>query len=238
MIPKKIHYIWLGKNAKPANFKEVFSSWGTYGEGYEIKEWNEDNCTEFALPPVFYSLLSLKKYAFASDVFRFYILKKYGGFYIDIDQMLLKRLDDFLDNELVFCKYHSREDYYSFGLFGAEANNPFIQSMCTFFEEDEKYNDTRQFTIINVLGSKMLNAMIEKNKQFSVRILDQEYFHPEIENKWTDHTYAHHLANTSWVVWYKRLLYKVPYYTKIKKIVFALLPKALRRKIGFDITYS
>lgn len=237
MIPKKIHYIWLGRNKKPSNFKDVFASWGKFAGDYELKEWNEDTCKEFELPKIFYTFLQLKKYAFASDVLRFYILKKYGGFYIDIDQLLLKKLDDFLDKELVFCKYHSRNDYYGFGLFGACEGNYFIEKMCTFFESDNEYSSGKQFFIINVVGSKMLNELIQ-NEHLPVTILEQEYFHPEIENKWTDHTYAHHLSNTSWVVWYKKLLYKIPYYSFFKKIIMNVLPKSIKRKIGFDITYK
>jgi mannosyltransferase OCH1-like enzyme len=236
MIPKKIHYIWLGRHKKPSNFKEVFSSWEKFASEYEVKEWNEDNCTEFELPPVFYTFLRLKKYAFASDVLRFYILKKYGGFYSDIDQVLVKPLDDFLDKELVFCKYHSRDDYYGFGLFGVSKNNLFVETMCHFFETDTNYTQGKQFTIINVIGSKVLNSLMKEG--LTATILEQEYFHPEIENKWTDHTYAHHLSNTSWVVWYKKILYKLPYYLFLKKIVMSLLPKSIKRKIGFDITYK
>ena len=56
----------MGRHKKPSNFGKVSSSWGKFTKGYELKEWNEDNCNEFDLPKVFYTFHTLKKYAFAS----------------------------------------------------------------------------------------------------------------------------------------------------------------------------
>ena len=152
--------------------------------------------------------------------------------------MLLHPLDDFLPQTLVFCKYHTKNDYYSFGLFGTEKDNSFINAMCYFFEHDVAYSEAKRFTIINVIGSKVLNSLIKDDVGYPVCILEQEYFHPEIQDKWTDHSYAYHLSNTSWVVWYKRILYKMPYYSYFKKIFIKILPRSIKSKLGFDITYS
>ena len=43
MIPKKIHYIWLGGKPK-SNFSNIcINSWYEKLNDYEIIEWNEDN---------------------------------------------------------------------------------------------------------------------------------------------------------------------------------------------------
>lgn len=92
-IPKIIHYIWLGNNKKPKSFDIAINSWQTFAKDWNIIRWSEDNIGEFVLPEIFYKFLKAKKYAFASDVLRFYILQKYGGFYMDIDQILIKDIN-------------------------------------------------------------------------------------------------------------------------------------------------
>ena len=43
MIPKKIHYIWLGKNSYPNLMDICINSWREKLPDYEIVEWNEEN---------------------------------------------------------------------------------------------------------------------------------------------------------------------------------------------------
>ena len=40
MIPKKIHYCWLSKNAMPDKFLHCTESWRKYLPDYEFIEWN------------------------------------------------------------------------------------------------------------------------------------------------------------------------------------------------------
>ena len=43
MIPKKIHYCWIGGNPLPKSAKKCIASWKKYCPDYEIIEWNETN---------------------------------------------------------------------------------------------------------------------------------------------------------------------------------------------------
>lgn len=43
MIPKIIHYVWLGGGAKTPSVKRCIASWHKVMPNYEIKEWNESN---------------------------------------------------------------------------------------------------------------------------------------------------------------------------------------------------
>ena len=43
MIPKKIHYFWIGGNPKPESVIYCIESWKKYCPDYEIIEWNETN---------------------------------------------------------------------------------------------------------------------------------------------------------------------------------------------------
>ncbi len=41
MIPKIIHYVWVGGKPKPAYIKTCINSWRKHLRGYRVIEWNE-----------------------------------------------------------------------------------------------------------------------------------------------------------------------------------------------------
>jgi mannosyltransferase OCH1-like enzyme len=43
VIPKKIHYVWVGGKEKPKDIKRCMKTWNKYLDGYEVIEWNENN---------------------------------------------------------------------------------------------------------------------------------------------------------------------------------------------------
>lgn len=94
-IIKKIHYVWLGGKPLPPNVKECIKSWRKYCPDYEIIQWDERNFDIDKYLWVKEALLN-KKFAFAADVIRCLVLKKYGGLYLDTDVELKKNIDDFL----------------------------------------------------------------------------------------------------------------------------------------------
>lgn len=78
MIPKIIHYIWLGGNPKSKLIRMCIKSWKKYLPDFEIKEWNETNFNIDAYPYV-KDAINKKKYAFAADYIRLKVLKDWGG---------------------------------------------------------------------------------------------------------------------------------------------------------------
>lgn len=97
MIPKTIHYIWLGTNEPDERVKRCMQSWQILKEnGWTIKKW-DDSCLQlFELPKVVLAALEHKKYAFASDWLRLRILYSEGGLYFDTDVEVFKGFDDLL----------------------------------------------------------------------------------------------------------------------------------------------
>ena len=43
MIPKIIHYVWVGHNPKSKIIKECIATWKKNLPAYQFIEWNEDN---------------------------------------------------------------------------------------------------------------------------------------------------------------------------------------------------
>ena len=96
MIPKKLHFIWLGKKEIPIHFNDFIIEWRQNYKDYDIIIWNDEMVERENLVPD-----ELKKYyfsdfpeAFKADILRYIILNKYGGFYFDVDCQFLKKIPD------------------------------------------------------------------------------------------------------------------------------------------------
>lgn len=96
MIPKIIHYVWLGGGAKTPSVKRCIASWKKAMPDYQIKEWNESN---FDLDSVVWTkeAIQKKKWSLASDYIRHYAIYTEGGIYMDTDVMVYKSFDEFLN---------------------------------------------------------------------------------------------------------------------------------------------
>ena len=93
MIPKIIHYCWFGRNELPKSALRCIDSWRKHFPDYEIKEWNEDNF-DVDMMPFTREAYARKKYAFVSDVARFWILYHHGGLYFDTDVEVIRPMHD------------------------------------------------------------------------------------------------------------------------------------------------
>lgn len=96
MIPKIIHYCWFGGKPLPKSALKCIKSWKKFFPDYEIKEWNESNF-DVNLMPFTREAYEMKKYAYVSDVARFWILYREGGLYFDTDVEVIRPMDDLID---------------------------------------------------------------------------------------------------------------------------------------------
>ena len=126
MIPKVIHYCWFGRNEKSELIKRCIDSWKKYCPGYDIVEWNEDNCDLNSCTYV-KEAYEAKKWAFVSDYIRHFVLEQYGGIYLDTDVELLKPLDSFLSGN--FVALENEHSIASGLIMGCEKQNWFCEEM-------------------------------------------------------------------------------------------------------------
>lgn len=96
MIPKVIHYCWFGGKPLPKSAKKCIASWKKFMPDYEIEEWNESNF-DIGMIPYTREAYNDGKYAFVSDVARFWVLYHYGGVYFDTDVEVIRSIDDILE---------------------------------------------------------------------------------------------------------------------------------------------
>ena len=192
MIPKIIHYVWLGHGEKSQKIKDWIASWKKHMPDYEIKEWNEDN---FDINYNTYTRQAYeqKKYAFVSDVIRLYALYTEGGLYMDTDVEVFKPLDEFLTNE-AFTGFELI-NYPVCATMGTEKDNKIIKEFLDYYNGKEFEMLTNTKIMSNILGKKGIDRnKNEIQKIDGITIYPQEYF-----NDINGYT-KHHMAG-SWLKW-------------------------------------
>lgn len=201
MIPKKIHYVWLGKGELSERAKHCIESWKKYLPDYEIKEWNEDNF-DLNYNSFVKESYDNKKYAFTSDVVRLYALYTEGGIYMDTDVEVYQSLDPFLE-EKAFTGFEDI-NYPVTATLGAEKENPVIKLMLDYYNciDFKMYDDWREYitnqetstciqsNILGILGIDRQKNEIQKIKNFTV--YPRSYFFTK------DEGYTYHSFGGSW----------------------------------------
>ena len=134
MIPKKIHYIWLGKNSYPNLMDICINSWREKLPEYEIIEWNEENLNfyeEIEKNRFLKECYNRKLWAFLSDYFRIKVLYEEGGVYLDTDMQIIKNIDKLLSND--FFIGAESEKVISAGIIGVIPKHPLMKKILEFY---------------------------------------------------------------------------------------------------------
>lgn len=173
-IPKKVHYIWLGKKPKSKLTEICMNTWYRNLQGYQIIEWNETNlnieklCKNNAFLK---KCVELKLWAFVSDYLRLYILFNEGGIYFDTDVEVIKSLDPLLNRDM-FIGYEEKCQICT-AVMGAEKGNPKIKKFLDFYDQDVWNVDYYINPII------LMNIIKENSELFSnLEIFDRNVFSP------------------------------------------------------------
>ncbi len=208
-IPKVIHYIWLGGNPEPEILQKCKESWKKYCPDYEIKRWDESNLDlnkyQFAK-----DAYEAKKWAFASDVFRFDVLFEEGGIYLDTDVEVLKNIDEFLKYE--FFSGFENDKFIAPGLIigckkGAKIAKDVLEIYKnTTFDIENLVKQTVCILTTNYLVENYNLKQTGETQYFDngkVAMFASDYFCPmdvaTKKVKLTKNTYTIHLYAGSWV---------------------------------------
>lgn len=136
MIPKKIHYVWMGGQEKPKKIKKCIKTWKKILKDYEFIEWNEKNF-DIESHPFVKEAYKNRKWAFVSDYVRAWAIYNYGGIYLDTDVYVIRSLDPLLKNK-AFVGYEA-PDYPFTAVFGAEKGHKFIKDMLDYYDDLDTY---------------------------------------------------------------------------------------------------
>ncbi len=125
MIPKRIHYVWVG-GPLPEAQRAYIDTWRETNPDFEFTLWDESNI-DFSID-ILRHAYSKRKWAKVADIARLVAVLRYGGVYLDTDIRLCKPLDPLLHHKCFFGfqdEQRSR-DWIANGVIGAEQGHWFI----------------------------------------------------------------------------------------------------------------
>ncbi|NQZ65866.1 MAG: hypothetical protein HRT99_01445 [Mycoplasmatales bacterium] len=127
IIPKKLHYIWIGNNPIPSRIREIMdNNKKILGKNWEIKIWTEKDFDFMDTNPYVKYWYSKKQWSFVSDFLRAYVVNLHGGFYFDTDIVLSKTLDPFLNTRYIGSR--TSVSLNNMSIFGSEKNSKILDT--------------------------------------------------------------------------------------------------------------
>lgn len=208
IIPKRIHYMWLGGKEIPGVLLQCIESWRRFCPDYEIIRWDESNYDVHK--NIFMAeAYDNGRYGFVPDYARLDILYNYGGIYLDTDVELLRSIDELLFQE-AFCGVEKWQ-VLNFGACSGAIKGH--QSLEPFLERWEKRKIIREDGSFDYISSGLIDTSIAINNGYKINGLCQnikgmniyrsEFFNPYDymtgEMMITEYTYSIHHFNGGWL---------------------------------------
>lgn len=235
MIPKVIHYIWVGGKPLTPLAEKCIASWKKYCPDYEIKRWDETN---FDINQNKYckEAYENKKWAFVSDYIRLKVLYEEGGIYMDTDVEVIKPLDNLL-NLSAFSGFED-DTMIPTGIIASEKRNKWTEQLLkdydnkNFVNEDGSFDLTTNVVLITENTKKQYPEIQLNNtlQQFeNVSFYPKDYFCPKSHTdgkiRKTQNTYTiHHFAGS----WIKK---SVKFKAKVKQFIKRILGEKFVNKL-------
>lgn len=205
MIEKNIHFCWFGKkeiSKKNLNNIDICTK---LNNDFKIYVW-DNNLLEDAnfLNPYIKRCIELNRFANISNFARIFLIKKYGGLYLDVDVLCKKSFNDLIYkfsnyNNIYAFESPDNKTYINNAVFAGKSENDLLQfcynSFLNLFDGSEEANISSPIFITNILLNNIHNDTI---------ILPREYFYPYYYNetltddKITSNTFCIHEWDRSW----------------------------------------
>jgi mannosyltransferase OCH1-like enzyme len=183
VIPKTIHYVWVGAGELPDTMRQYVEGWRRLNPNFEVKEWNERNI-DFSHPFIQAAYAS-HSWASVADFVRIDILKKFGGIYLDADVELIRSLDNLINDEC-FLGFQLRErhsDWVANTVIGAIPNQNFIVEVHNCFDGMVGWRNWESETGPRLITKLLVNNGLETYSDNTllpngVRLYGSKYFYP------------------------------------------------------------
>lgn len=213
MIPKKIHYVWVGGNEKNNTIKQCMKTWGKHLEGYEVIEWNENNF-DIDSHPFVKAAYKAKKWAYVSDYIRAYVIYKYGGIYLDTDILVLDNFDRFLNNR-AFVGFENPQ-YPFTAVFGAEPGHPLVKDMIEYYDRLDEYKfDFEKNNTISVSDLLIKKYHCKVGNKFQILDEDIAVYPDTVLCNPSEYSISIHVFTGTWLEGKKALARKINVFLKI-----------------------
>lgn len=252
MIPKIIHQIWFqGEDKIPSKYNEYRDTWFKLHSDYKYQLWDDKKIIKLLETYYPYFLDTYYSYPYMHqkiDSAKYFILYTYGGLYIDMDMICLKKMDDFLNYDLVLSQLDDISCYkdkfcismyvmslgnlkngmtINNGIILCSPNHYYIQQLIKNLIQAYQQTNTSQkvLAISNTTGPVFCSMVFEKNKSkllndSKIKIVSQKIFEPCLDRDNCDTTgaYTDHIMTKTWLSPFYKWIY--PIIIKLKVVPF------------------
>lgn len=142
MTLQKIHRIYFGFDGRPDMFSNYLKTWEKELPGFEIIHWNAQNLP-MDINDYTCKLFEERDHAFLTDFFRWWVLREYGGVYLDADievvngqgfTTLVKELESSRDFDAFIGIDERRSGWYTAHSMAARKGSDLASFMCEVYE--------------------------------------------------------------------------------------------------------
>lgn len=129
-IPRSIIQYW-DRNV-PQDVQVLMKTWQEYNPGYKYELYDDDRVVSFLAnafdPAVLAAYKSCALPEMKADLFRYAVLYKLGGFYIDADESCISPIEDVIDLEAELVTYkRPLNNVWSIGFIGCVPEHPVLE---------------------------------------------------------------------------------------------------------------
>lgn len=197
MIPKIIHFIWIGDVFKMPY--KCMKTWTDKNPEYKVVLWSNEEVqnSNWKNSKQLHDMLAKKDYAGASDVMRYEILHEHGGIYIDADTYCVKPLEDWLlDCEAFACweqelvRNNLIANTVIGGVPGADVWKKCIDEVAT--------KDCTEKKLAWLITGPMLVTDVFFKGQANLTVYPSQFFMPEHHSGYVSKVTGHHFASHLW----------------------------------------
>lgn len=174
-IPNILHMIWVGADSPQDYFGKNLAIWKELMPDWEFKVWTNTDLTIDNIDESYLNLINKTNIgAQKADLLRYYVVNKFGGYYVDADTIPERSLEE-LDVEsydLVVCHdmpyieplIGVQDPYLSIGFFGACPKHSIFEHLLPkMYNVDFSRNDVHLTTGPHVFG--IAYEQIRKNSK-------------------------------------------------------------------------
>lgn len=224
-IPRILHQTWKNQDI-PENFMQLAQTWKKNHADWEYMLWTDEMNRHFIATHFPYFLPVYDNYPTPIqqvDAVRYFILYKYGGFFIDLDFECLACIEPIVNHaSCVFgleprehCDMHNKAFIISNAFMGTAPGSPFFKSLCEELLRNKTITDHPNDRVLETTGPFMLSRLYDGYVQKEdIALLDASLMYPltkdelsalssgiqqdHVEKKISNAYGIHHYAGTWW----------------------------------------
>jgi len=189
-IPKIIHHIWMGNNAIPDFNLHCANSVKEANPAFEYILWRDGDVEKMMktdFPDYCDKFNELPRMIMKVDMFRYFLMYKYGGLYTDMDYLMFKPFDLLHEKVVIPCNRDDGEGNPTcLGncIFASQPNHPYWKSLMDTLFTIDRANLLTDTDVLRNTGPSFVFNMWKKYAETNedVCVPQRHLFHPPTNN--------------------------------------------------------